>query len=91
MGEFFSATGAHEFRAWNDCRQSQGVTLDTQAFATSTPVGDNGVLARFESTLLGGDVSEQTHATIVKQLNDGKTTSAMVAGLILGSPEFQRR
>ncbi len=69
----------------------KGVTLDTQAFATSTPVGDNGVLARFESTLLGGDVSEQTHATIVKQLNDGKTTSAMVAGLILGSPEFQRR
>ena len=69
----------------------KGVTLDSQAFATSTPVGDNGVLARFESTLLGGDVSEQTHATIVKQLNDGKTNSAMVAGLILGSPEFQRR
>ena len=69
----------------------KGVTLDSQAFAASTPVGDNGVLARFESTLLGGDVSEQTHATIVKQLNDGKANSAMVAGLILGSPEFQRR
>ena len=69
----------------------KGVTLDSQAFAASTPVGDNGVLAKFESTLLGGDVSEQTHATIVKQLNDGKANSAMVAGLILGSPEFQRR
>ena len=69
----------------------KGVTLDTQAFAASTPVGDNAVLARLESTLLGGDVSEQTHATIVKQLNDGKANSAMVAGLILGSPEFQRR
>jgi len=69
----------------------KGVTVDSQAFAASTPVGDNAVLARLESTLLGGDVSEQTHATIVKQLNDGKANSAMVAGLILGSPEFQRR
>jgi len=69
----------------------KGVTVDSQAFAASTPVGNNAVLARFESTLLGGDVSEQTHATIVKQLNDGKANSAMVAGLILGSPEFQRR
>jgi len=69
----------------------KGVTLDSQALAASTPVGDNAVLARFESTLLGGEVSEQTHATIVKQLNDGKTNSAMLAGLILGSPEFQRR
>jgi uncharacterized protein (DUF1800 family) len=69
----------------------KGVTLDSQALAVSATTNKDVTLTRLESTLLEGDVSEQTHATIVKQWNDGKASSATVVGLILGSPEFQRR
>jgi uncharacterized protein (DUF1800 family) len=60
-------------------------------------------LVALESSLLGGDVSQQTHDTISKQLEDPKISQrrlddpkrppnvAAIAGLILGSPEFQRR
>jgi hypothetical protein len=60
-------------------------------------------LAALENSLLAGDVSAQTHDTISKQLDDPKITQrrlddpkrppnvAAIAGLILGSPEFQRR
>ena len=60
-------------------------------------------LANFEYALLDGDVSKQTHTTIVNQLNDpqaaarnnvptGQTANLrLIAGLLLGSPEFQRR
>jgi uncharacterized protein (DUF1800 family) len=61
------------------------------------------VLAALENSLLSGDVSQQTHDTISKQLEDPKISQrrlddpkrppnvAAIAGLILGSPEFQRR
>jgi len=58
------------------------------------------VLARLENSLLAGDVSRQTHDTISKQLEEAAAkrvpaqTPANVGaieGLILGSPEFQRR
>jgi Protein of unknown function (DUF1800) len=60
-------------------------------------------LARIENTLLGGDVSRQTHETIAAKLGDPVTTQgslddsvrvpnvALITGLLLGSPEFQRR
>jgi uncharacterized protein (DUF1800 family) len=60
-------------------------------------------LAALENSLLAGDVSRQTHETISKQLEDPKISQrrlddpkrppnmAAIAGLILGSPEFQRR
>ncbi|HSZ60451.1 MAG TPA: DUF1800 domain-containing protein [Terriglobales bacterium] len=60
-------------------------------------------LAALENSLLAGDVSTQTHDTISKQLEDPKISQrrlddpkrppnvAAIAGLILGSPEFQRR
>jgi uncharacterized protein (DUF1800 family) len=55
-----------------------------------------------ERALVADDVSQQTHETIMKQMNDPKLTgvalggnaatrSGLAAGLILGSPEFQRR
>ena len=62
-----------------------------------------GALANFETVLLDGDVSRQTHATILNQLNDPQapmrnnvpaaqgTNLRLIAGLLLGSPEFQRR
>jgi uncharacterized protein (DUF1800 family) len=60
-------------------------------------------LATLENSLLSGDVSKQTHDTISKQLEDPKISQrrlddqkrppnvAVITGLILGSPEFQRR
>lgn len=60
-------------------------------------------LASFENRLLEGEVSKQTHETIAAQLNDPAVTGRMlddparppnfglIEGLLLGSPEFQRR
>ncbi len=60
-------------------------------------------LAALEDSLLSGDISRQTHDTISKQLDDPKISQrrlddpkrppnvAAITGLILGSPEFQRR
>jgi hypothetical protein len=58
-----------------------------------------GVQASLESTLLAGEISRQTHDTIRKQMVDPQLTGVsqktvppgVIAGLILGSPEFQRR
>lgn len=70
---------------------------------TQLPGDATGTLARFENTLLDGDVSKQTHTTILKQLDDPQaaarnnvpaaqgTNMRLIAGLLLGSPEFQRR
>ena len=61
------------------------------------------VLAVMENSLPAGDVSKQTHDTISKQLQDPQISRkrmddpacppnlGTIAGLILGSPEFQRR
>jgi uncharacterized protein (DUF1800 family) len=60
-------------------------------------------LVRLEDALLSGDISRQTHETISKQLEDPNIKQrrlddparaanvGAIAGLILGSPEFQRR
>jgi len=67
------------------------------------PTDPAGALANFETVLLDGDVSKQTHTTILNQLNDPQaamrnnvpvaqgTNFRLIAGLLLGSPEFQRR
>jgi uncharacterized protein (DUF1800 family) len=60
-------------------------------------------LAELENTLLAGDISKQTHDVISARLRDAKISRrklddparppniSMIAGLLLGSPEFQRR
>jgi uncharacterized protein (DUF1800 family) len=60
-------------------------------------------LVELENTLLAGDVSKQTHDVISARLQDAKISRrklddpvrspniSMIAGLLLGSPEFQRR
>lgn len=57
----------------------------------------------FENSLLAGDISEQTRSVIQKQFNDPQVlanisedsqraqSEGVLEGLILGSPEFQRR
>jgi uncharacterized protein (DUF1800 family) len=59
--------------------------------------------ARLEAALLEGDLSPATHNTIVAKLTDPQVTgrklddspgppnAGVIVGLILGSPEFQRR
>jgi len=96
-----------------------GVTIsNAQVLGSgSQPRDAQQTLAMLEQKLLAGDVSQQTHQTLAKQLDDPQmvatkmdemgganaagpnsagTTSAgaktgVIAGLILGSPEFQRR
>jgi uncharacterized protein (DUF1800 family) len=60
-------------------------------------------LAALENSLLAGDVSKQTHDVISARLQDSKISrrklddparppnNGLIAGLLLGSPEFQRR
>ncbi len=69
----------------------------------ASPTDPTQVVALLETSLLSSDVSKQTHETIEKQLNDPQVTgrrlddsprpvnAGVIAGLILGSPEFQRR
>ena len=81
-----------------------GTNLDPQALLQGkTPQDADGALAQLENGILAGDVSAQTHAVIEKQMNDPQVTQrrlddtgrspnyGAIAGLIMGSPEFQRR
>jgi len=81
-----------------------GVQVNPQGiFNGATPQDAAGAQAALEQVLLAGDVSVQTRQTISQQLNDPQVTgrqlddparmpnAGVIAGLILGSPEFQRR
>ncbi|HZU23291.1 MAG TPA: DUF1800 domain-containing protein, partial [Terriglobales bacterium] len=80
-----------------------GVKVDTAAMlGNSEPPDAQATVAALEHSLLAGDVSEKTHATIMKQLEasqpngggmaaDHPPNTGMIAALILGSPEFQKR
>jgi hypothetical protein len=84
-----------------------GITADPQAILQGTapkdPRDPDAALTAMEGAILAGDVSTQTHAVLQKQLNDPQITQrklddagkspnyGVIAGLIMGSPEFQRR
>jgi len=78
-----------------------GTSLDTQALLQgSKPADADHALAALEQRILAGDVSPQTHAVMEKQLSDPRISQrklddssnyGAIAGLIMGSPEFQRR
>jgi uncharacterized protein (DUF1800 family) len=80
----------------------RGVAVDSAQLVSGTPDPQQALTA-LEDLLLAGDISKQTHETISKQLDDPKISqrklddasrppnAAAIAGLILGSPEFQRR
>jgi uncharacterized protein (DUF1800 family) len=67
------------------------------------PADPQQTLAALERTLLAGDVSKDTHDAISARLQDSKSSRrkrddsaqplniGLIAGLLLGSPEFQRR
>jgi hypothetical protein len=76
---------------------------DTILSPTQVSSDVTGALAGFETALLDGDVAKQTHETILNQVNDPNTAARnnvpqvqganlrLMAGLLLGSPDFQRR
>src|SRR5436305_5504584 len=81
-----------------------GTSLDPQALIPGhAPADSQAALAALEQSILAGDVSSQTHAVMQKQLgdpqisqrklddSDKKPNYGAIAGLIMGSPEFQRR
>ncbi len=84
----------------DNASQSTGTSTEGASGAAADP---QQTLARLENSLLNGDISKQTHDTISKQLDDPKITQrrlddpkrppnvAAITGLLLGSPEFQRR
>lgn len=82
----------------------KGIEFDLNSLLGPQPPADaQATVATLESTLLAGDVSRQTHDTILKQLQDPQVAqrrlddpartpnAAAITGLLLGSPEFQRR
>jgi uncharacterized protein (DUF1800 family) len=81
-----------------------GTSLDPQGLIPGpAPADSQAALAALEQSILAGDVSPQTHAVMQKQLGDPqisqrrlddtdkKPNYGAIAGLIMGSPEFQRR
>jgi uncharacterized protein (DUF1800 family) len=74
----------------------RGVQVDSQQIVGggNVPADPLAALAALETSLLAGNISRQTHATIESQLQDPKAKPnpvSTIAGLLLGSPEFQRR
>jgi uncharacterized protein (DUF1800 family) len=89
----------------------RGLGVDKESLlgpSTATPPADaDSAVAAVSRTLLDGDISKQTHDTILKQLGDPQLNPrgiamndnprlrdadlSVIAGLMLGSPEFQRR
>jgi uncharacterized protein (DUF1800 family) len=81
-----------------------GTSLDLQVLIHGpAPADAQAALSTLEQSILAGDVSAQTHAVMQKQLSDPqiaqrklddadkKPNYGAIAGLIMGSPEFQRR
>jgi uncharacterized protein (DUF1800 family) len=81
-----------------------GVRTDISALlAGGASAQPDAVLDRAIGVLLSGEASAQTRATLQKQMNDPQVVQArlddpirqvnesMIAGLVLGAPEFQRR
>jgi len=78
------------------------VNIDS-LFGSETAADPHATLDRAIQLLLGGPASQQTRDTLEMQLDDPQilqatlddkvkqVNSAMIAGLVLGSPEFQRR
>ena len=79
----------------------RGVKVDFERVAAQNDPQQT--LAALENDLLAGDVSRQTHEVISARLQDSKISrrklddparppnTPVIAGLLLGSPEFQRR
>jgi len=86
-------------------KKLKGVNVDDDLMLNhaAVPADPQQTLAVLENTLLVGDVSKQTHDAIAARLQDPKISQrklddparppniGIIEGLLLGSPEFQRR
>jgi uncharacterized protein (DUF1800 family) len=85
-------------------RLSKGVTVDWSSRLGGTPSAPEEQERQMENLLLHGQVSEQTRTLILQQMATGPTAkpvamnqpladrqAALAAGLLFGSPDFQRR
>jgi len=82
-----------------------GTTFNLSQLLNGTPVVDADpyqVQLKLEQTLVPGDISKQTHQTIEERIVDPQAMAQfedpahpanvnVIAGLLLGSPEFQRK
>jgi hypothetical protein len=82
-----------------------GVTVDVTKLVSATSATDLDpyqAQLQLEQALLAGDISQQTHDTIEQQVNGSSAAGSgseakppananVIAGLLLGSPEFQRK
>jgi hypothetical protein len=81
----------------------RGVQVDMEPLLGQAGADPYAMLDHAVQELLGGEMSQDSRATLEKQLNDPQilqatlgdpvkqVNAAMIAGLVLGSPEFQRR
>jgi uncharacterized protein (DUF1800 family) len=82
----------------------RGAQVDVNSlFSGDTSADPKATLESAIHLLLGGEVSQQTRDTLAQQMEDPQilqatlddkvkqVNTAMIAGLVLGSPEFQRR
>jgi uncharacterized protein (DUF1800 family) len=76
----------------------QGTRVDPTPLLGPIPPTPDQTLGVLENRLLAGDVSQQTHDTIASRMNDPKlarrqadVNTTQITGLLLGSPEFQKR
>ncbi|HEV2521849.1 MAG TPA: DUF1800 domain-containing protein [Candidatus Acidoferrales bacterium] len=82
----------------------RGAQVNLESLISNDTAADpHATMDRAIQILLGGQASQQTRETLEKQLNDPQilqaslddpvkqVNAAMIAGLVLGSPEFQRR
>ena len=68
----------------------KGVKVESAAIAADGP--PDAAISAMEAKLLGSDVSKQTHDSIVSQVSSAKSSDlGTISGLLIGSPEFQRR
>ncbi len=88
----------------------RGVKVDTAQLTGDEAADSSAIVSTLEGNLIAGGVSQQTHDSIVAQVESGKKPGqqngkpgapkvpgtaapdvSTIAGLLLGSPEFQRR
>jgi uncharacterized protein (DUF1800 family) len=81
----------------------KGIQVDSNQLLPANTADPQQALNLMAGSLLAGDISQQTHDTIASRLQDPKIAqrklddparapnTAMIEGLLLGSPEFQRR
>jgi len=81
----------------------KGAQMDSEQMPMRKDADPQQTLAALENSLLAGDVSKQTHDVISARLQDSKISRrnlddpvrppniGLIDGLLLGSPEFQRR